>query len=114
MAALLDWADDDAPVPPPRPSKPVLRAGELPPSVGAAIWRGDQLGSPVTRVVASGYPALDAELPGGGWPARSLTEVLQAQPTVLEWRLLAPAMRQVIATGEDIVIVGPPKAPHLP
>ncbi|MDM0037231.1 translesion DNA synthesis-associated protein ImuA [Variovorax sp. J22P271] len=115
MAALLDWADDDdAPAPPPRPLKPVLRPGELPASVEAAIWRGDQLGSPVTRVVASGYRALDAELPGGGWPARSLTEVLQAQPTVLEWRLLAPAMREVVAQGEDIVIVGPPKAPHLP
>lgn len=115
MAALLDWAgDEDAPAPPPRPSKPVLRPGELPASVEAAIWRGDQLGSPVTRVVASGYRALDAELPGGGWPARCLTEVLQAQPTVLEWRLLAPAMREVVAKGEDIVIVGPPKAPHLP
>ena len=115
MAALLDWAgDDEAPVPPPRPSKPALRPGELPPSVEAAIWRGDQLGSPVTRVVASGYPALDRELPGGGWPARSLTELLQAQPTVLEWRLLAPAMREVVAKGEDIIIVGPPKAPHLP
>ena len=30
------------------------------------------------------------------------------------WRLLAPSMCQVVAKGEDIVIVGPPKAPHLP
>lgn len=65
-------------------------------------------------MVVSGYRALDAELPGGGWPARSLTEVLQAQPTVLEWRLLTPAMREVVPKGEHIVIVGPPKAPHLP
>lgn len=115
MAALLDWADDEeAPALSPRPSKPILRPGGLPASVEAAIWRGDQLGSPITRVVASGYPTLDAQLPGGGWPARSLTELLQAQPTVLEWRLLAPAMRQVVAKGEEIVIVGPPKAPHLP
>ena len=116
MAALLDWAgdDDDVPVLPSRSKKPILLPGELPPSVQAAIWRGDQLGSPITRVVPSGYPSLDAELPGGGWPARSLTELLQAQPTVLEWRLLSPAMRQVVAKGEDIVIVGPPKAPHLP
>lgn len=117
MAALLDWADDDdapAPSAPSARAKPVLQPGELPPAVAAAIWRGDQLGSPVTRVVASGYSELDAELPGGGWPARSLTELLQAQPTVLEWRLLAPAMRKVVADGKDIIIVGPPKAPHLP
>ncbi|MDM0104849.1 translesion DNA synthesis-associated protein ImuA [Variovorax sp. J22R24] len=115
MAALLEWADDDdAPAPPPLLSKLVLRSGELPASVEAALWRGDQLGSPVTQVVATGYPSLDGELPGGGWPARSLTEVLQAQPTVLEWRLLAPAMRQVVEKREDIVIIGPPKAPHLP
>ncbi|KWT98061.1 MULTISPECIES: translesion DNA synthesis-associated protein ImuA [unclassified Variovorax] len=115
MAALLEWADDDdAPALPSRRVKPVLKPGELPASVEAALWRGDQLGSPVTKVVPTGFAALDAELPGGGWPARSLTELLQAQPTVLEWRLLAPAMRQVVADGKDIVIVGPPKAPHLP
>ncbi len=115
MAALLEWADDDqVPAPPARPPRIALLPGELPPAVAAAIWRGDQLGSPVTQVLSSGYPALDAELPGGGWPARSLTELLQPQPTVLEWRLLAPAMRAVVAKGEDIVIIGPPKLPHLP
>jgi protein ImuA len=115
MAALLEWADDDdAPALPPRPLKPILRPGELPASVEAALWRGDQLGSTVTKVVATGFAALDAELPGGGWPARSLTELLQPQPTVLEWRLLAPAMRQVVARGDDIIVVGPPKHPHLP
>ena len=115
MAALLNWVDDDeASAPPTRPPRIALRPGELPPAVAAAIWRGDQLGSPVTKVLSSGHPALDAELPGGGWPARSLTELLQPQPTVLEWRLLAPAMREVVAKGEDIVIVGPPKPPHLP
>ena len=115
MAALLEWADDEqVPAPPARPPRIALLPGELPPAVAAAIWRGDQLGSPITQVLSSGHPALDAELPGGGWPARSLTELLQPQPTVLEWRLLAPAMRAVVAKGEDIVIVGSPKPPHLP
>lgn len=39
MAALLEWADDDAPAPPPRPAMPVLSPGELPPAAEAAIWR---------------------------------------------------------------------------
>jgi protein ImuA len=43
-----------------------------------------------------------------------LTEVLQVQASVAEWRLLAPAMRQVVAAGGNVVVVGPPRTPHLP
>ena len=123
MAAVLEWAgDDEEPVPASFPSSQhrirgrriAARSGELPPDIEAAIWRGNQLGSPVTSVIASGFAALDAELPGAGWPCHSLTEILQPQPTVAEWRLLAPAMRQVVAGGGHVVVVGPPKSPHLP
>ncbi len=123
MAAILDWTgDDEEPVPASFPSsqhrtrgrRTPARPGELPPDIQAAVWRGDQLGSPVSTVVSSGFAALDAELPGSGWPCHSLTEILQPQPTVTEWRLLAPAMRQVVASGGNIVVVGPPKSPHLP
>jgi protein ImuA len=123
MAAVLEWTgDDEEPVPASFPSsqyrtrgrRTPARPGELPPNIEATIWRGDQLGSPVTTVVSSGFKALDAELPGAGWPCHSLTEILQPQPTVAEWRLLAPAMRQVVANGGNVVVVGPPKIPHLP
>ena len=115
MAAVLSWAGDDDEAPgPPVSVKPRLAPGELPPRVAAALWRGTELGSPVTDTLSSGYPALDAELPGAGWPCHSLTEVLQVQATVAEWRLLAPAMRQIVGQGRDIVVVGPPKHPHLP
>ena len=123
MAAVLEWAgDDEEPVPASFPSsqhrtrgrRTPARSGELPPEIEAAIWRADQLGSPVTSVVSSGFKMLDAELPGAGWPCHSLTEILQPQPTVAEWRLLAPAMRQVVANGGNVVVVGPPKIPHLP
>jgi hypothetical protein len=30
---------------------------------------------------------------------------------IAEWRLAGPAMRQVVAAGGQIVVVGPPKAP---
>jgi protein ImuA len=86
----------------------------LPYAIESAVWRGDALGSPVTSTVRTGFDDLDAELPGGGWPCGSLTEVLQVQPSVLEWRLLAPAMRTLVVEGRQIVVIGPPKAPHLP
>lgn len=35
------------------------------------------------------------------------------QSSVLEWRLLAPAMRTLVGEGKQIVIVGPPKPPRL-
>lgn len=118
MRTALDWAGDDDEVPVSFsliPSKPRLQPGdELPRHVSASIWRANELGSPVTSVISSGFAALDSELPGGGWPCRSLTEVLQPQPSVAEWRLLAPAMRRLVELGQDVVVVGPPSSPHLP
>jgi protein ImuA len=84
------------------------------PEVEAAIWRGSDLGTSLAETVPSGHPGLDGLLPGGGWPTRSLAELLQPQPGLAEWRLLAPAMRAISAAGKDIVLIGPPKSPHLP
>ncbi|WP_291013008.1 translesion DNA synthesis-associated protein ImuA [Hydrogenophaga sp.] len=95
-------------------SRPVFAAGALPAAVSAALWRGDQLGAPVTTVHPSGFHALDAELPGGGWPGHSLTEILSPQSATLEWRLLGPALQRLCATGHSVVVVGPPRSPHLP
>ena len=103
-----------APVPPLRPLRPPRAVGQLPPAVAAAVWRGSELGSPVSAVVSSGWALLDQELPGGGWPCHALAEVLSPQPAVLEWRLLGPALRQVVAKGAQVVVVGPPRQPHLP
>ena len=49
------------------------------------------------RPCASGFAALDAELPGGGWPRRVLSELLLPHPGVGEIRLLAPALVAVAA-----------------
>ncbi len=106
MPALFDWPDDDASLP--AATLPQSRdAHELPQHVAAALWRGSELGRPVCEVRSTGFAELDAELPGGGWPCRGLTELLQPQPAVAEWRLLSPAMRR-------IVLVSPPMHPHLP
>jgi protein ImuA len=116
MQAALDWQD---PLPPPPPQQPTPAAGAaalraLPPAVERALWRGDELGHTTSKVSPSGWAELDAELPGGGWPLQAITEVLTAQPAVLEWRLLGPALRPVVAAGSQVVLVGPPRHPHLP
>ena len=91
-----------------------LDPGLLLPSVAAMLWRGDQLAPPACRVLPTGFAALDAELPGGGWPCGTLVELLQPQPSIAEWRLLGPALGQVAAAGRTIALVGLPKPPHPP
>ena len=117
MLPAMSWQEDDpspapAPLRPPRPPRP-LGSG-LPAAVAAALWRGDQLGAPVSAVWSSGFAALDAQLPGGGWPGHGLTEILTPHSGTLEWRLLGPVLRQVCAAGQPVVVVGPPLSPHLP
>ena len=95
------------------PAQP-FDAANLPGHVGQAIWRGNDIGQSDHRVVATGFTALDAELPGGGWPCNALTELLQPQPSLCEWRLLSPALATLVAGGGQILLVGPPKRPHAP
>lgn len=114
MLPAVPWQEDDL-SPAPTPVRPVPPpAGGLPAAVAAALWRGDQLGAPVSAVWPSGFAALDAQLPGGGWPGHGLTEILTPHSGTLEWRLLGPALRQLCAAGQSLVVIGPPLAPHLP
>ena len=89
-------------------------AGQLPNRVSQAIWRGTEVGQASQAVVATGFENLDAQLPGGGWPCNAITELLQPQPTLCEWRLLSPALASLVASGGQILLVGPPKRPHAP
>lgn len=69
-----------------------LRPLPAPEHLHPALWRAAQLGRATTPGLATGFAALDAELPGGGWPCQGLTELLLPHPGVGEWRLLAPAL----------------------
>lgn len=70
------------------------------------VWRADALAAPQADTVSSGDAALDAQLPGGGWPVGALTELLQAPGVHLEWRLLLPAL---LRCGQGpVVLVGAP------
>lgn len=90
------------------------RLQPIAPRIAEAVWRGTELEHRTTAVHPTGWAELDAELPGGGWPQQSVVEILSAQPAVLEWRLLSPALRTIVQSGGQVVVVGPPRNPHLP
>lgn len=71
--------------------------------------------APSAAVLPSGHAALDAQLPGGGWPLDGMVEVLQAQPGRHAWQLLLPALAQAVREQVGpVVLVGAPFAPFGP
>jgi len=78
------------------------------------IWRGDSLNRAGASVVSSGFPALDAELPGGGWPAGALTEILPAHEGIGELRLLGPVLAGLSRRGLRLAWIAPPHLPYAP
>ncbi|HEY4295182.1 MAG TPA: translesion DNA synthesis-associated protein ImuA [Paraburkholderia sp.] len=90
----------------------------LPPRLQSQIWQGNQLAHAGASAVSSGYPDLDALLPGAGWPAGSLTELLVEHGGVGEMRLLAPALKALTAranprsSGRHVLLVAPPWQPY--
>ena len=84
----------------------------LPVGISQSIWRATDIGQADQEVVSTGFSALDAQLPGGGWPCNAVTEILQPQPSLCEWQLLAPALATLAAGGGQVLLVGPPKRPH--
>jgi protein ImuA len=77
---------------------------------GITLWRASQLARGRGRVVDTGYPALSAELPGGGWPVGALVDLLVQQAGVGELRLLRPALSA--AAERPIAFVQPPHTPN--
>lgn len=110
----LDAAPPLTSLPPPSHNAHAGGGEPLPAQVEAALWRGNELGGPVAETLASGFARLDGELPGGGWPCGSLTEVLVPQFSVAELRLLSPALSALTGAGRTVALVGPPMAPHAP
>ncbi len=83
---------------------------------GPGVWRAGELGGSSQQALDTGYAALNAVLPAGGWPQGALVEVLQAQPGQHEWGLVAPALAglQAAAPGKLLVLAGAPCQPFGP
>lgn len=63
------------------------------------VWQGDRLSVSESPAWPTGHAALDACLPGGGWPAAGLVELLQARSALHDWQLLLPALAGLTATA---------------
>jgi hypothetical protein len=80
----------------------------------SAIWRGKELSRVASASVPTGFAALDAELPGGGWPTAALTEILPAHTGIGELRILGSALAALSAQKRALVWIAPPHLPYAP
>jgi len=78
-----------------------------------AIWRGGDC-APEPAAVSSGFPALDAVLPGRGWPGGALTEIILEREGIGEIRLTLPALARLQSQRRDVVWIAPPHVPYAP
>ena len=79
-----------------------------------AIWRGRSAAQ--VSVVPSGFSALDAALPGGGWPRAGLIEILVSHIGVGELTVLLPALAALTrkTSARWCTWVAPPFEPFAP
>jgi hypothetical protein len=78
-----------------------------------SVWRGRSRAA--VQTLPTGYAALDAGLPGGGWPRHGLVEILTPRPGVGELYLLLPALVALSrASARWCAWVTPPHEPYAP
>lgn len=65
-------------------------------------------------VEASGWAELDAVLPGGGWQAGTVVELMPAAMGIGELRLLLPALARITGAGRHVTLIAPPYIPFAP
>jgi protein ImuA len=83
----------------------------LPPNV----WRGRELAQAQERTLSTGHAALDAQLPGRGWPLGNLVEVLQRDAAQHVWQLAGPGLGAAMrALRAPALLVHPPYMPFGP
>jgi hypothetical protein len=78
------------------------------------VWRGGELEQACHAVAPTGYAALDRELPGGGWPTGTLSEVLHDGVGIGEIAFLAAAIAHAGQGDRMIAWVNPPHLPYAP
>lgn len=78
-----------------------------------AVWRGAECAR-VAGALATGFAELDAQLPGGGWPAGAITEIYAERTGVGELQLTLPAAARLTQAGRWLTVVAPPHVPYAP
>ena len=79
-----------------------------------AVWRGNELSRVAIASVPTGFSALDAELPGGGWPTAALTEILPQHEGIGELRIMGTALAALSAQQRTLAWIAPPHLPYAP
>ncbi|GGZ64580.1 CDP-6-deoxy-delta-3,4-glucoseen reductase [Lysobacter xinjiangensis] len=77
------------------------------------VWRG-RSPAPVRDGVSTGHARLDAALPGQGWIAQGLNEILLPDAGLGELELVWPALARLASTNAPVVLVAPPYVPYPP
>jgi len=77
------------------------------------LWRGKQAAHRIATL-ASGHAALDAALPGHGWPLGAVTELIHATTGCGELSLLLPALAQLSQSKHQVIMIDPPWIPYPP
>src|SRR5271166_3296301 len=88
----------------------------------ARVWKlRDAAAAPPRPVWPTGCDELDARLPGGGWPAASLVEVLLDEAGLGEIELFLPALVECQRSGQGgrheipwLAWISPPHEPYAP
>jgi hypothetical protein len=78
------------------------------------VWRGGELEQARQPSIPTGHAALDAELPGGGWPTGTLSEVLHDGVGLGEITLLAGALARATQAERLVAWIHPPHLPYAP
>jgi cell division inhibitor SulA/protein ImuA len=78
------------------------------------VWLGNALATVRTPSLPTGFGRLDRELPGGGWPTGTLTEILVDTQGVGEVGVLLPALAHVSRAGRWQAWIAPPHLPYAP
>lgn len=66
------------------------------------------------RIEPSGSANLDAVLPGGGWQAGTIVELMPVCDGIGELRLLMPALAKITHSERHVAMVAPPYVPFAP
>lgn len=86
----------------------------LDPALAQSVWRASQIPQSIQPALSSGFPKLNAELPGSGWPVGMLTELIGRESGIGELRLLVPLLRQLTRERKVVILLAPPHIPYAP
>ena len=80
----------------------------------AQLCRNGESSRAQRAAAPSGFPELDANLPGGGWPIGAIAELMSDATGIGELSLLVPVLSRLARAGRHIAWIAPPYLPYAP